>query len=204
MMNMLNSRRSMLILIAGLMVTLGVAFAVSEYLERQWMPRAQTGFEIGAPFRLTDHNDQIVTQDIFIGRGSAVFFGFTHCPDICPTTLNDLAIARESLGKHKDSLQIVFITLDPARDTVAVLKGFIPYFGDQIIGITGPEVDVLALAKAWGIYWNRTETADGDYTLDHTATVFLLNAQGRLTGTIDIAESTDVIAAKLKNLTERL
>lgn len=201
---MLQSRRSVLFLSLGFVVVLGLAYAVSDYLARQWVPRPQTGFEIGAPFTLTDHTGQTVTQDMFIGRASAVFFGFTHCPEICPTTLNDLAMARDALVTGKSDLQIVFITLDPARDTVAVLKDFIPYFGQNITGITGPEPDVLALAKAWGIYWNRTETSDGGYTLDHTATVFLLNGQGRMTGTIDIAEPPDVVEAKLQKLVARL
>lgn len=201
---MTQSRRSLLLLGAGFLLLLGLAYAVSDYLARQWVPRPQTGFEIGAPFTLTDHTGQPVSEEIFIGRASAVFFGFTHCPEICPTTLNDLATARDTLGTDKADLQIVFITLDPARDTVAVLNEFIPYFGAQITGITGDETDVLALAKAWGIYWERSDTAEGSYTLDHTATVFLLNGQGRMTGTIDIAEPPDVVEAKLKKLVARL
>ena len=201
---MTQTRRSLVFLGLGFVCLLAVAYGVSDYLARPWVPRDQTGFEIGAPFSLTDHTGQLVSEDIFIGRASAVFFGFTHCPEICPTTLNDLATARDVLGPAKADLQIVFITLDPARDTVAVLKDFIPYFGDQITGITGNETDVLALAKAWGIYWNRTDTSDGNYTLDHTATVFLLNGQGRMTGTIDIAEPPDVVEAKLKKLVARL
>jgi len=201
---MLQSRRSVLFLFLGFAAVLVLAFAVSEYLARKWVPRAQTGFEIGAPFTLTDHNGRSVTEDIFIGQASAVFFGFTHCPEICPTTLNDLATARDQLGPAKDDLQIVFITLDPARDTVAVLKDFIPYFGADITGITGPEAGVLGLAKAWGIFWERIDTSAGGYTLDHTATVFLLNGQGRMTGTIDIAEPADIVEAKLKKLIARL
>ena len=201
---MTQTRRSLVFLGLGFVLLLGLAYAVSDYLARQWVPRPQTGFEIGAPFSLSDHTGRPVSEDIFIGRASAVFFGFTHCPEICPTTLNDLATARDRLGDTKSDLQIVFITLDPARDTVAVLKEFIPYFGADITGITGPEADVLALAKDWGIYWMRTETSDGGYTLDHTATVFLLNGQGRMTGTIDIAEPPDVVQAKLEKLVARL
>ena len=201
---MLQSRRSFLFVFLGFALLLGLAYSVSDYLARQWVPRPQTGFEIGAPFILTDHTGQTVSEDLFIGRASAVFFGFTHCPEICPTTLNDLATARDVLGPAKADMQIVFITLDTARDTVAVLQDYIPYFGGNITGITGDETDVLALAKAWGIYWNRTDTSDGNYTLDHTATVFLLNGQGRMTGTIDIAEPADVVEAKLKKLVARL
>ena len=201
---MTQTRRSFALWGLGFVCLLGLAYGVSDYLARQWVPRDQTGFEIGAPFTLTDHTGQPVSEEIFIGRASAVFFGFTHCPEICPTTLNDLATARDTLGTDKAELQIVFITLDPARDTVAVLNEFIPYFGAQITGITGDETDILALAKAWGIYWERSDTAEGSYTLDHTATVFLLNGQGRMTGTIDIAEPADVVEAKLRKLVARL
>lgn len=199
-----QNRHSILFWGLGFVAVLGLAFAVSEYLARQWVPRTQTGFEIGAPFELTDHTGQMVTEDVFIGRASAVFFGFTHCPEICPTTLNDLANARQAMDGDGDKLQIIFITLDPERDTVNVLKDFIPYFGEQIIGITGSPEAVLQLAKDWGIFWERIQTSGGGYTLDHTATVFLLNRQGRMAGTIDIAEPPDVVEAKLKKLVARM
>ena len=198
------NRRAILLWGLGFFAVLGFAFAISEYLARQWVPRTQTGFEIGAPFQLIDHTGKTVTEDVFIGRASPVFFGFTHCPEICPTTLNDLANARQALARDRDKLQIIFITLDPERDTVNVLKDFIPYFGDQVTGITGKPKPVLQLARDWGIFWQRIQTSGGGYTLDHTATVFLLNGQGRMTGTIDIAEPVDVIEAKLKKLVARL
>ena len=199
-----QNRRSRLLWGLGFVSVLGLAFAVSEYLARQWVPRTQTGFEIGAPFELTDHTGQMVTEDVFIGRASAVFFGFTNCPEICPTTLNDLANARQAMDGDGDKLQIIFITLDPERDTVNVLKDFIPYFGERITGITGSPEAVLQLAKDWGIFWERIQTSGGGYTLDHTATVFLLNRQGRMAGTIDIAEPPDVVEAKLKKLVARM
>ena len=199
-----QNKRSILLWGFGFVAVLGLAFAVSEYLARHWVPRTQTGFEIGAPFELTDHTGQIVTEDIFIGRTSAVFFGFTHCPEICPTTLNDLANARQALAGDKGKLQIIFITLDPERDTVNVLRDFIPYFGEQVTGITGSPELVLQLARDWGIFWERIQTSGGGYTIDHTATVFLLNGQGRMTGTVDIAEPPDVVEAKLKKLVTRL
>ena len=114
----IQNKHSILLWGLGFVLLLGLAFSVSEYLARQWMPRTQTGFEIGAPFQLTDHTGQIVTEEIFTGQASAVFFGFTHCPEICPTTLNDLANARQALTEGREKLQIVFITLDPDRDTV--------------------------------------------------------------------------------------
>ena len=200
----IENKRSILFWGLGFVLLLGLAFSVSEYIARQWMPRTLTGFEIGAPFQLADHTNQTVTEEIFIGRASAVFFGFTHCPEICPTTLNDLAIARQALANGSDKLQIVFITIDPERDTVEVLKDYIPYFGDQVTGITGKPEHVLQLAKDWGIFSERIKTSGGGYTINHTATVFLLNAQGRMTGTIDISEPPDVVEAKLKKLIARL
>ena len=199
-----QNKRSILLWGLGLVLLLSLVFSVSEYLARQWMPRAHTGFEIGAPFQLVDHTGQTVTEEIFTGQASAVFFGFTHCPEICPTTLNDLANAGQALAEGREKLQIVFITLDPKRDTTDVLKDYIPYFGEQVTGITGKPENVLQLARDWGIFWERIQTSGGGYTLDHTATVFLLNEQGRMTGTIDIAEPPDVVEAKLKKLVNRL
>ena len=181
------------------------AFSLSEYIARQLYPqKTATPMQLGSPFSLVSHTGEVITEQAFQGTPSAVFFGFTHCPEICPTTLNDLANARQALAEGRDKLQIVFITLDPERDTVDVLKDFIPYFGDQVTGITGKPQHVLQLAKDWGIFWERIETSGGGYTLNHTSTIFLLNGQGRMTGTIDISEPTDVVEDKLKKLVARL
>ena len=199
----IQNKRSILLWGLGFVLLLGLAFSVSEYLARQWMPRTQTGFEIGAPFQLTDHTGQIVTEEIFTGRASAVFFGFTHCPEICPTTLNDLANARQALAEGREKLQIVFITLDPERDTVEVLKDFIPYFGEQVTGITGKPENVLSWPETGVFLGTHSDIWWRLYSRSYRHGL-LLNEQGRMTGTIDIAEPPDVVEAKLKKLVTRL
>ena len=189
---------SLVIVIAG--------WLIAEVTKSDLMPASpmvrQSGFS--TPFTLISHEGAPITQEAFRDGLSAVFFGFTHCPEICPSTLNDLALMRDALGARQDKMHIFFITLDPARDIVAVLADYIPYFGSNITGITGTEESIYALARAWGIYWRKTEEKDGHYSLDHTATVFLLDQNSQLIGTIAPQENHDIAIKKLKRLIDKL
>lgn len=182
---------------AGFILVLVTGFMASEYLARQTTDK--TGFEIGAPFQLQNQYRQTVDESLFQGQHTALFFGFTHCPDICPTTLLDITQMKDSLANQAETLQIVFVTLDPERDTPELLRRYLDYFGTGIIGLTGSEPDVMKMASDWGIYHEKIMNEDGSYTLDHTATLFLLNPQGRLAGTITYQESSDIAFAKLQN-----
>ncbi len=182
----------------GFIAVLGLSFGVSEYFARQQID--ESGFEIGAPFQLINQHDVPVDETIFDGKSTAVFFGFTHCPDICPTTLSDVSLWREEAGFSAEQLQIVFITIDPKRDTASLLQNYLGFFADDIIGLTGDEEQVLQLVKDWGIYRQEVVTGEGSTTFDHTATIFLLNKSGRLKGTISLEETSDVAISKLQNL----
>lgn len=195
-------KRILLISIIFLAVLI-VAFTISEFSARRTMPEQSNIISLGSPFQLVTHEGKPITQAIFKEKASAVFFGFTHCPEICPTTLNDLSILRERLGPDADRLNIIFITVDPARDTVEALSDYIPFFGPGIIGITGPEEQVYALAKSWGIYWKKSEINDFGYNIDHTASVFMLNDKGEFKGTIDSQESREIAFLKLQKLVRR-
>jgi protein SCO1/2 len=177
------------------------AYSLSEYAARQIYPELNAvPHQLGAPFKLVTHTGAPITEQAFTGQPSAVFFGFTHCPEVCPTTLNDLTVLRDRLEGAENSFNIFFITVDPARDTPESLADFIPYFGSGITGITGQEEAVYALAKSWGIYWEKNNITEYGYNIDHTATVFLLDAQGRFKGTIDFHESREIAFQKLQRL----
>ena len=173
---------------------------VSEFVANKFMPA--TTFDVGAKFSLINHQGAPVTESVFQGHPSALFFGFTHCPEVCPTTLNDLALAKQELGPN-DKLKVYFITLDPLRDASDVLAEYIPYFGPDFMGITGSEADIQALSKSWGIYSQRSELSDGGYNIDHTATVFLLDSKGQFAGTIAYGEAQDIAVKKLENLSKK-
>ena len=177
-----------------------LGLTVSEFVANKFMPA--TTFDVGAKFSLINHQGAPVTESVFQGHPSALFFGFTHCPEVCPTTLNDLALAKQELGPN-DKLKVYFITLDPLRDTSDVLAEYIPYFGPDFMGITGSEADIQALPKSWGIYSQRSELSDGGYNIDHTATVFLLDSKGQFAGTIAYGEAQDIAVKKLENLSKK-
>ena len=160
-------------------------------------------FTIGSPFSLIDHRGMVITEQDFLGHPSALFFGFTHCPEVCPTTMSKLSILLDELGTKGDQIKVYFVTLDPDRDTPEVLMNYLSAFNERFIAITGNTNDVESLAKSWKVYWKRTETSDGGYTFDHTASVLLLNSQSNFVGTIGWKEEATVALEKLKRLAKK-
>ena len=189
--------RKKLLLFTVLAVS-ALIFVVSDQLARKHIP--QPGFSIGAPFSLIDHHGGPISQTVFEGKSSLLFFGFTYCPEVCPTTLVDLTRLTEELNLQ---IPIYFVTLDPERDTTQQLADYLPYFGERITGITGDIDAVLSLAKSWGIYRKKILTSDGDYTIDHTSTVFMLSNTGDFAGTIAWKEDSEVAKQKLLRLFSR-
>ncbi|MER8552873.1 SCO family protein [Mesorhizobium sp. M0976] len=159
-----------------------------------------SGKPYGEPFTLVDQKGAPVTEATFRGHPSVVFFGFTHCPEVCPTTLFELAGWLKTMGDDGKNLRAYFVTVDPERDTPEIMNTYVSNFSDRILGITGDPDKVHAMAKSFGIYWKKVDTNDGDYTMDHTASVLLLNAKGDFAGTIAYGESPDAAIAKLKRL----
>lgn len=144
-----------------------------------------------------------VSNEDLLGRPTAVFYGFTHCPEVCPATLYGLSQIVESIGAAANDLQIVFVTVDPERDSVAILKEYIGAINEDAIGLSGSPEAIDTMRKAFGIFAEKTLLDDGDYTIDHTATVFLYDAQGALSGTIAWGEADDFAEAKLRGLLEK-
>lgn len=155
---------------------------------------------IGGPFQLTTQDGTPLSDADLKGRPFAIFFGFTHCPEVCPTTLWELSEALKALGPDAGDLAVLFVSLDPTRDTPEVLKSYIGSFDDRIIGLTGSEADVATLAKAYRVYWQKVPGEGGDYTLDHTAAVYLMDRTGDFTGLISYDEASDKRIAKLRAL----
>jgi protein SCO1/2 len=170
------------------------------WLTFSWYSTHYGGEPFGAPFALTDQAGQPITEAALRGHPSAVFFGFTHCPEVCPTTLFEMAGWLNTLGDEGKDIKAYFISIDPERDTPEIMKTYISNFSDRIVGITGEPAKVEAMAKAFGIYAKKVPTEDGDYTMDHTASVLLLNAKGDFAGTIAYGESSSNAIAKLKRL----
>jgi protein SCO1 len=156
--------------------------------------------EIGGPFRLVSSNGGTVDSRDLDGKPYGVFFGFTHCPEVCPTTMYDITNALRKLGDEAKDFRLFFITVDPERDTAARLKEYLANFDPRIEGLV-PEPDELAeVALAFRAGYVKDQGSDGDYVMNHTTTVFLMNRQGKLASTISWSDSDEDRLAKLKRL----
>jgi protein SCO1/2 len=155
----------------------------------------------GGPFTMVDGYGRTVTERDFKDRPLAIFFGFTRCADVCPTTLIEMADLMAKLGADADRMTVLFVTVDPERDTIEIMRDYAEAFDKRIVGLTGTTEQVAAMAKAWGVYFKKVPTTDGDYTMDHTAGVFLVTGKGSLKGTLDLHDRTPgVNLAKLRAL----
>jgi protein SCO1/2 len=154
----------------------------------------------GGDYVLEDGSGAEVTPAVFTGKPSMLFFGYTHCPDVCPTTLAEMAGWYEQLGPDADKLNAFFVTVDPERDTPAIIDDYVHAVSDRVTGITGSPAEIAKMLAAWKVYSEKVPGADGDYTMNHTASVFLINSKGGFEGTIAYGESQDVAVAKLKKL----
>ena len=151
-------------------------------------------------FELASTRGGRLGNDDLIGGPVAMFFGFTHCPEVCPTTLYTLDGLIADLGPAGEAITVVFVTVDPARDTIDILAEYIGAIDEDAIGLTGDADEVAAMLKGYGIYAEKVPLEDDDYTMDHTATVFLYDDAGYLDGTIAWGEPAEYAGPKLKNL----
>ena len=161
--------------------------------------RPPQGAGIGGPFSLVDGDGKTVTDASFRGKWMLVYFGYTHCPDACPTALNDMTAALDQIGDGKKDVVPVFITVDPERDTPAVMKDYVSAFGTPIAALSGSRPQVEAAMKAYRVYAARHPTKDG-YDMDHSSIIYVMDPQGRFTAIFTHEASPDQIAAKLKEL----
>lgn len=166
----------------------------------EWYSTSHGGEAYGGTFTLTDQNGQEITEQAFRGHPSAVFFGFTHCPEVCPTTLFELDGWLKKLGDDGKDIRAYFVSIDPERDTPEIMKSYVGNVSDRIVGISGEPARIHAMAKAFNIYFRKVELDDGDYTMDHTASVLLLDRAGGFFGTIGYGEDPDMALDKLRRL----
>ncbi|WP_420406426.1 SCO family protein [Nisaea sp.] len=149
-------------------------------------------------FRLSDHEGIEVGPEALIGRPTMVFFGFTYCPDVCPTTLSEISGWLDDLGEEAEEMNVVFITVDPERDTIEAMADYVAYFHPSIRGWTGPEDEIARAAQGFRARYERVQTDGGDYTMNHTASVFLFDATGRFTTMIDFHEPRKFAVPKIR------
>ncbi len=185
-------------IIVSFLALLLSTFFLSEYLARQNAPKKIT--DIINSLNLIDHNGGSVTSQSFKNQPSLIFFGFTHCPEVCPTTITTLDKILQDLKNKIIQTNIVFITLDPERDTQYHLKEYINYFSKNIIAITGSIKDIKKLSKNWGVFYEKISTDKDEYTLNHTATVFMVDKNGNYRGTIAWGENEQSIIQKIIKL----
>ena len=156
---------------------------------------------INAAFKLRDFNGRTRTLEDFRGKVVVLFFGFTHCPDICPTTMTDLKKTLTLLKEKASSVQVIFITLDPVRDTEDVLKKFIPTFNSSFLGLTGSESDIVKVASQFKIFYKKVDDGSkAGYTIDHSAGLYVIDKQGGIKLRISYGEKPEDIASDLAKL----
>lgn len=180
--------------VAGLASVFGVLFVVTKPQAGALVGTAG----IGGPFRLIDQNGRPFSDTDVKGEPFLVFFGFTHCPDACPTTLLELSEVLDKLGSDADKVRVLFITVDPERDNPSALKDYLSAFNSHLVGLTGDLAAVTTAAKAYHVYFKKVPLDGGDYTMDHTAIVYLMNKDGRFVTPFSLKRSAQDAAADLR------
>ena len=153
---------------------------------------------IGGPFRLVDQDAKPVSEQDFKGKPFLVFFGFTHCPDICPTALFEMSEVLRKLGPDADHINVLFITVDPERDTPAVLKDYLSSFEPQVRGLTGDPDAIAAAEKTYRVFARKIPLDGGEYTMDHSAVLYLMNKEGKFVAPFNLKRTPEEAAAELR------
>jgi len=181
--------------LAGLVLCLAVVLVVTD---RVSAPPVQQVAAIGGPFTLTDQDGRTVTEADVKGKPFLVFFGFTHCPEVCPTTLFDVSEIFRKLGTDADKMRALFITVDPEQDTVPTLKEYMSSFDTHVSALTGDLSDIAKVAKEYRVYYKKVPLDQGGYTMDHTAIVYLMDKDGRFVSPFSLKRTPEASVAELR------
>jgi protein SCO1/2 len=181
--------------VAGLVLCLAVVLLIAG---REGVPNMPQVAAIGGPFSLTDQNGRTVTEQDLKGKPFLVFFGYTNCPDFCPTTMFEISEVLKNLGPAADGTRALFITVDPERDTPAALKDYVSSFDPHIIALTGEPDAIAAVAKSYRAYYRKVPLKDGGYTMDHLVLVYLMDKEGRFVSRFKLDRPIDASAAELR------
>ena len=183
---------------SAFVVGLAVAFGAIMLMTGRSVGPVGQASAVGGPFRLVDGNGKVVTDQDMKGKPFLVFFGFTHCPEVCPTTLFELSEVFRQLGTDADKTAGLFISVDPERDTPAVMKDYLANFDPHLHGLTGSREQIDAVLKEYRVYSKKVPLKDGDYTMDHSALVYLMDKQGRFVAPFNLKRSAEAAAADLR------
>lgn len=179
---------------AGLLVAGAIGYRV-------WMARpASVGAAVGGPFQLVDMNGRPVSEKSLLGKPTAIFFGFTYCPEVCPTTLGAMTAAMQTLGPDADRLNVVFVSVDPERDRPEQMQLYLSNFDPRIQGFTGTPQAVDLAAKAYRVYYQKVPLGGGDYTMDHSTAVYLMDRKGRFAGLIRYGAPQAEVVSRLRTV----
>jgi protein SCO1/2 len=154
---------------------------------------------IGGPFQLTDQAGETVTDKNLEGKPTLIFFGFTHCPDVCPTSLFEISEVLRAMGTDADRVNAYFISVDPDRDTASAMKDYLSSFDPHLKGLTGDPTAVAKVTSEYRVYAKKVPLKDGDYTMDHTALVYLMDRDGRFVSPFNLKRTPEEAAADLKH-----
>ena len=193
------SRRVLLPLVAFLFGVLVFGSAIVWWTGSRLPAGGSVTSSIGGAFRLTAHDGRIVSDKDMPGTPTVVFFGYTHCPDDCPTALFEMTQVYAALGADADKLKTYFVTIDPERDDQALLSLYLSSFDPHIVGLTGSGADVQTMVKAYRVYARKIEDKNGGYTMDHTALVYLMDKQGRFVSSLNLDRAPEETAKLIRS-----
>jgi len=192
-------------LIGGALIGLAVVPGARDRLIERFQPTQVMSIgkaAVGGPFTLTDHTGRRVTDQNFRGKYMLVYFGFTFCPDVCPTGLQVMAAALDQLGPKAEEIIPIFISVDPERDTPEQLAQYVPSFHSRLIGLTGSPEEIQSVAKAYRVYFRKVkdEKSTAEYTIDHTSIIYLMDPNGEFVAHFTHATPVDVMVEKLEKV----
>ena len=191
-----SKSRAFSIRIAATMAAVAVLAVAAVWLASS--PRGSNASLIGGPFALQDGDGKTITEQSMFGRPFLVYFGYTHCPDVCPTSLFEISEVLRAMGKDADRVNAYYISVDPERDTSAAMKDYLSSFDSHLRGLTGNADAVAKVLSAYRVYAKKVPTDNGDYSMDHTALVYLMDKQGRFVAPFKLNRKPEDAAADLR------